>query len=51
MRPFLLVLLVLAAVWVALTVIGVIVKGLFWLAVIGVVCLVVTAYAGGSRRR
>ena len=51
MRPFLLVLVVLFAVWVALTVIGFIVKGLLWLAVIGVVCLVVTAYAGGSRRR
>jgi len=50
-RPFLFVLLVLAALWIALTVIGFIVKGLFWLAVIGVVFLVVTAYAGGSRRR
>ena len=51
MRPFLVLLLVLFVVWVALTVIGFIVKGLFWLAVIGVVLLVVTAYAGGSRRR
>jgi uncharacterized membrane protein len=50
-RPFLIVLLVLATVWVALAVIGFIVKGLFWLAVVGVVFLVVTAYAGGSRRR
>ena len=51
MRPFLLVLLVLFAVWIALTVIGFIVKGLFWLAVVGVVAFALTAVVGGSRRR
>ncbi|GAB4079867.1 hypothetical protein [Modestobacter muralis] len=51
MRPFLLVLLVLFAVWIALTVIGFIVKGLFWLAVVGIVAFALTAVVGGSRRR
>ena len=51
MRPFLLVLLVLFAVWIALTVIGFVVKGLFWLAVVGIVAFALTAVVGGSRRR
>ena len=51
MRPFLLVLLVLFAVWIALTVIGFIVKGLFWLAVIGIVAFALTAVVGGTKRR
>ena len=51
MRPFVLVLLVLLAVWVALAVIGSVVEGLLWLAVVGVMAVAMTAALGGSRRR
>jgi len=44
-------LLVLLALWVALVVIGWVVKGLFWLAVIGLVFFLVTAVMRSSRRR
>ncbi|MFQ1003836.1 hypothetical protein [Modestobacter sp. SSW1-42] len=50
MRPFLLVLLVLFAVWVVLTVIGSLVTALCWLAVVGLVCALIAA-RGRSRRR
>jgi uncharacterized membrane protein (Fun14 family) len=38
-------------IWIALVVIGAIVKGLFWLAVIGVVLFLATAAFGWIRRR
>jgi hypothetical protein len=44
-------LLVLLVVWVALTVIGAVVKGLFWLAVVGLLLFLGTAVLGGARRR
>jgi hypothetical protein len=44
-------LLVLLVVWVVLTVIGAVVKGLFWLAVVGVLLFLATAVLGGARRR
>ncbi|GAA4755219.1 hypothetical protein GCM10023328_43510 [Modestobacter marinus] len=44
-------LLLLLLVWVAVTVVGVIVEGLFWLAVVGLVFFVATAVLGASRRR
>ena len=51
MRPLLIVLLVLFAVWIAMTVVGLIVKGLFWLAVVGLLFAAGTAAIGTSRRR
>ncbi|WP_216870891.1 hypothetical protein [Modestobacter excelsi] len=51
MRPFLLLVLVLFAIWIAMTVIGLIVKGLFWLAVVGLLFAAGTAAIGTSRRR
>jgi hypothetical protein len=50
-RPFLILLLALFAVWIAITVIGFIVKGLFWLAVVGLLFVAGTAAIGTSRRR
>jgi hypothetical protein len=44
-------LLVLLVVWVALTVIGAVVKGLFWLAVVGFLLFLGTAVLGAARRR
>jgi hypothetical protein len=44
-------LLVLLGVWVALMVIGAVVKGLFWLAVVGGLFVLGTAALGASRRR
>jgi hypothetical protein len=44
-------LLLLLAVWVALIVIGWVVKGLFWLAVIGLLFFLGTAMLSSSRRR
>ena len=38
-------------IWIALVVIGAVVKGLFWLAVIGVVLFLATAAFGWIRRR
>ena len=38
-------------IWIALVVIGAVVKGLFWLAVIGVVLFLATAAFGWMRRR
>ncbi len=37
--------------WLVLTVVGAVVKGLFWLAVLGAVLFVATAVTGGARRR
>lgn len=45
------VLLVLLAVWVLFGIIGFIIKGLFWLFVIGCVAFTVTAMLGGARRK
>jgi hypothetical protein len=36
--------------WLVLTVVGAVVEGLFWLAVLGAVLLVATAVAGRARR-
>jgi hypothetical protein len=44
-------LLLLLGLWVALVVVGWVVKGLFWLAVIGLLLLVGTAAMSSSRRR
>ncbi|MEU3454631.1 hypothetical protein ABZ671_13635 [Micromonospora sp. NPDC006766] len=38
-------------VWLALVIIGLVVKGLFWLFVIGAILFVVTAIIGWVRRR
>jgi hypothetical protein len=38
-------------IWIALVVVGAVVKGLFWLAVIGVVLFLATAAFGWIRRR
>ncbi|WP_166503344.1 hypothetical protein [Modestobacter italicus] len=51
MRPFLLLVLVLFAVWIAMTVIGFVLKGLFWLAVVGLLFAAGAAAIGTSRRR
>jgi hypothetical protein len=45
------ILLVLLVVWIALTVIGAVVKGLFWLAVVGLLLFLGTAALGSGRRR
>jgi hypothetical protein len=44
-------LLVLLVVWIALTVIGAVIKGLFWLAVVGLLLFLGTAAFGAARRR
>ncbi|NYJ05790.1 hypothetical protein [Petropleomorpha daqingensis] len=44
-------LVLLLIIWIALVVIGAVVKGLFWLAVIGVVLFLATAAFGWIRRR
>jgi hypothetical protein len=41
----------LLVIWLGLVVIGAVVKGLFWLAVIGVVLFLATAACGWVRRR
>ena len=41
---------ILLVVWLAVTVIGAVVKGLFWLAVIGALFFVATAAIGAKRR-
>ena len=51
MRPFLLVLLVLFAAWIVVSVIGFVVKGLFWLAVVGLLFALGTAMLVASKRR
>jgi uncharacterized membrane protein (Fun14 family) len=38
-------------IWIALVVIGAVIKGLFWLAVVGVVLFLATAAFGWMRRR
>jgi hypothetical protein len=42
---------ILLVVWLAVTLIGAVVKGLFWLAVVGVLFFVVTAALGWTKRR
>jgi uncharacterized membrane protein len=42
---------ILLAVWLVITVVGWVVKGLFWLAVVGLVLFVATAAIGTSKRR
>jgi uncharacterized membrane protein len=37
-------------VWVLLAVLGFVIKGLFWLAIIGIVLFVATAAAGAAKR-
>jgi hypothetical protein len=44
-------LVVLLLIWVVLGVVGFVVKGLIWLAIIGIVLFVVTAIAGAIRGR
>ncbi len=50
-RPVARFLLLLLAVWLVLIVVGWVVKGLFWLAVIGLLFFVGTAVLSSSRRR
>jgi hypothetical protein len=40
----------LLVVWLALTIIGAVVKGLFWLAVVGLIFFVATAVLGWGKR-
>ena len=42
---------VLLVVWIVLAVIGIVIKGLFWLFVIGLVLFLITVVAGGARSR
>jgi hypothetical protein len=42
---------VLVLVWLVVTVVGAVVEGLFWLAVVGLVLVVVTGLIGWSGRR
>lgn len=42
--------LVLLALWVAVSVIGLVIKGLFWLFVLGLVLFLVTSFVGWSKR-
>ena len=51
MRLFLILVLVLFAIWIAMTVVGFLVKGLFWLAVVGLLVVAGRAAIGTSRRR
>ena len=44
-------LVLLLVIWVALVVIGAVIKGLFWLAVIGAIFFAVTAVLGWNKRR
>ncbi len=41
----------LLALWLAVTLIGAVIKGLFWLAVVGALFFVVTAALGWNKRR
>jgi uncharacterized membrane protein len=41
----------LLVVWLVVSVVGAVVKGLFWLAVVGVLFFVATAAIGASKRR
>jgi hypothetical protein len=45
------VLLTLLAVWIVISVLGLIIKGLFWLFVLGCVAFAVTSLVGAARRR
>ena len=51
MRPFVWLLLLLVVLWLVVSVIGFVVKGLFWLAVVGLLFALGTAVLGASRRR
>jgi hypothetical protein len=44
------VLLVILVIWLVLAVLGFVIKGLFWLAIIGIVLFVATAVFGGVKR-
>jgi hypothetical protein len=44
------VLVVILAVWLAISVLGFLIKGLFWLGVIGGIAFLITMVFGGSRR-
>jgi uncharacterized membrane protein len=45
------VVLVLLAIWILLGIVGLVIKGLFWLFVLGCIAFAVTAVAGAARRR
>jgi hypothetical protein len=51
-RGAVLLLIIIAAlvIWLVLAVLGLVIKGLFWLAIIGIVLFVVTAAFGAARR-
>ena len=51
MRPLFVLLLVLVGIWIAISVIGFIVKGLFWLAVVGLLFAAGTVALGAAKRR
>lgn len=44
------ILVVALVIWVALAVLGFVIKGLFWLAIVGIVLFVATAAVGAARR-
>ena len=43
--------LVALVIWLVLAVLGFVIKGLFWLAIVGIVLFVITAILGGVRGR
>ncbi|MBF0671523.1 MULTISPECIES: hypothetical protein [unclassified Salinibacterium] len=45
------IILILLAIWIVLSIIGFVVEGLFWLAIIGLVLFAITAIFGGIRGR
>lgn len=49
-NPMLRLIVVLLVVWLVLAMLGLIIKGLFWLAVLGLILFAVTAVAGFFRR-
>ena len=51
MRPLLWLVVALVVLWIAMSVIGFVVKGLFWLAVVGLLFAGATVALGASRRR
>ncbi|MEX1077952.1 MAG: hypothetical protein WED09_02435 [Homoserinimonas sp.] len=42
---------ILLIIWLAVSILGFIIEGLFWLAILGIVLFVVTAIVGGVRGR
>ncbi|WP_168220105.1 MULTISPECIES: hypothetical protein [unclassified Salinibacterium] len=45
------IILILLAIWIVLSIIGFVVEGLFWLAIVGLVLFAITAIFGGVKGR